>query len=115
MQRKIEKWTNTYAIAGRYGTKAIRVNFNKHVKLDSYSSDLEEADSRILFHVAKATEMNAPKRIIIGSVDTDVASMCPRAVHLLYLQQLFFKLALKIKSDLFLYMMLLRVLVQKFL
>ena len=114
MQRKTEKWTNPHAIAGgcKDGTEAIRVNCSEHVKLDSYSSDLEKADSRILFRVGKATEMNAPKRIII---DTDVASMCPRAVHLLHLQQFFFKLALKIKSDLFLYMMLLRVLEQKFL
>ena len=68
------------------------------MRLDSYSSDHEEADSRIFFDVTKATEMYVPKRIIIWSVDTDVASMCPRAVHLLHLQQLFFKTGMKEKK-----------------
>ena len=42
--------------------------------------------------------MYTPKRIIIWSFDTDVASMCPRAVHLLHLQQLFFKTGVKDKK-----------------
>ena len=54
----------TPILAGGFkdGTKPVRVNCNEHVRLDSYSSDHEEADSRIFFHVIKATEMYAPKK-----------------------------------------------------
>ena len=90
--------TLTPAGGFKVGTKAVRVNCNEHVSLDGHSSDHEETDSRIFFHVAKATEMYAPRRIIISSVDTDVASMCPRAVYLLHLQQLFFKPGVKDKK-----------------
>ena len=74
------------------------MNCNEHEVLESYSCDHEEADSRIFFHVARATQTYAPRGIIIWSIDTDVASMCPKAVHLLNLQQLFFKTGVKDKK-----------------
>ena len=74
------------------------MNCNEHEVLESYSCDHEEADSRIFFHVARATQTYAPRRIIIWSIDTDVVSMCPKAVHLLNLQQLFLKTGVKDKK-----------------
>ena len=43
------KTGQTFILAGEFkdGTKAVRVNCNEHGRLDSYSCDHEEADSRI--------------------------------------------------------------------
>ena len=90
----------TLILDGGYtdGKKVVKVNCNEHEVLESFLCDHEEADSRIFFHVARATQTYAPRRIIIWSIDTDVASMCPKAVHLLNLQQLFFKTGVKDKK-----------------
>ena len=91
----------TLILAGGYtdGKKVVKMNCNEHEVLESYSCDHEEAGSRIFFNVTGATQTYAPGRIIIWSIDTDVATMCPKAVHLLNLQQLFFKTGVKDKKQ----------------
>ena len=54
------------------------------------SSDHEEADSRMFVHVKHAKVVDNAKRVIIWSIDTDVATICLRTVKELNTQQLFF-------------------------
>ena len=54
------------------------------------SSDHEEADSRMFVHVKHAKVVDNAKRVIIWSIDTNVAIICPRTAKELNIQQLFF-------------------------
>ena len=103
-REKCKEWLKirqTLILAGGYtgGKEVVKVNCNEQEVLQSYSCDHEEADSRIFFHVVGATQTYAPRRIIIWSIDTDVALMCPKAAHLRNLQQLFFKTGVKDKKQ----------------
>ena len=53
-------------------------------------SDHEEADSRMFVHVEHAKQADSASRIIIWSIDTDVAVICPRIVKALNIEELYF-------------------------
>ena len=49
-------------------------------------------------HVSHAMELYSPGRVIICSLDTDVAAICPRAMLLLDIKELYFKRGVKNKK-----------------
>ena len=53
-------------------------------------SDHEKADSRMFVHVEHAKQADGASRIIIWSIDTDVAVICPRIVKALNIEELYF-------------------------
>ena len=53
-------------------------------------SDHKEAHSRMFGHVEHAKQADSASRIIIWSIDTDVAVICPRIVKALNIEELYF-------------------------
>ena len=87
-------------LSGGYeeGLTAIRVTCQGKIAIDALRSDHEEADSRMFSHIAYAMETYVPERIIVWSIDTDVAAICPRVILLLNIGELFFKTGVKNKK-----------------
>ena len=69
----------------------MRVTCQGKLAIDALGSNHEEADSRMFSHTAYAMETYVPERIIVWSIDTDIAAICPRVTLLLNIGELFFK------------------------
>jgi len=54
-------------------------------------SDHEEADSRMFVHIAHTTQANNVKRVLLWSIDTDVATMCPKYCLSCGIEEFYFK------------------------
>jgi hypothetical protein len=54
-------------------------------------SDQEEADSRMFLHVAYGIEYLHPDRVVVWSIGTDVAALCPRYCVILGIEDMYFK------------------------
>ena len=80
------------ALAGgfRNGRESIILTRDSASMAFDLPSEHEEAESRIFVHVKHAKVVDNAKRVIIWSIDTDVAIICPRTVKELNIQQLFF-------------------------
>ena len=63
----------------------------QHRLVDELTSDHEEADSCMFLHIAHGVETLHVKWVILWSIDSDVAALCPRYCIQLGLQELYFK------------------------
>ena len=71
--------------------KAVCVTNGRHTEVDTLQSDHEEADSRMFVHIHHAMETFSPERVVLWSIDTDVAIICPYHVFKCNIAKLFFK------------------------
>ena len=80
-------------LSGGYeeGLTAMRVTCQGKIAIDALGSSHEQAYSRMFSHTVYAMETYVPERIIVWSIDTDVAAICPRVTLLLNIGKLFFK------------------------
>ena len=74
--------------------RAVKVEKNVSARVEALESDHEEADSRMFVHIDHAVKELSVKSVVLWSLDSDVAAICPRMVHLLDIK-LFFKTGLK--------------------
>ena len=71
--------------------RAVCVTNSRHTEVDALQSDHEEADSRMFVHIHHAMETFSPERVLLWSIDTVVATMCPYHVFKCNIAELFFK------------------------
>ncbi|MES9881199.1 MAG: hypothetical protein ABW185_10000 [Sedimenticola sp.] len=71
--------------------KAVVVTQDSHHRVEELQSDQEEADSRMFLHVQHAVKTLNVKRVVIWSLDSDVAAMCPRVCSILNVKELYLK------------------------
>ena len=71
--------------------RAVCVTNGRHTEVDALQSDHEEADSLMFVHIHHAMETFSPERVVLWSIDTDVAIMCPYHVFKCNIAELFFK------------------------
>ena len=57
--------------------RAVCVTNGRHTEVDAPQSDHEEADSGMFVHIHHAMETFSPERVMLWSIDTNVAIMCP--------------------------------------
>ena len=70
---------------------AVKVENGHHVEVPELASDHEEADSRMFLNIAFAKQELGVKRVILWSLDSDVAAMCPLYFITLGLEEFYFK------------------------
>ena len=80
------------------GQTALQITRHSQANIDALRSDHEVADSRMFAHVSHAMELYSPGRVIIWSIDMHVAAICPRAMLLLDIKELYFKTGVKNKK-----------------
>ena len=76
---------------------AVKVEKNECTRVEALESDHEEADSRMFVHIDHAVKELDVKSVVLWSIDSDVAAICPRIVYLLGIK-LFFKTGVKDKK-----------------
>ena len=100
--RQLLKENEKLTLSGGFkdGQTALQITRHSQANIDELRSDHEEADSRMFAHVSHAMELYSPGRVIIWSIDTDVAAICPRAMLLLDIdiKELYFKTGVKSKK-----------------
>ena len=77
-------------------TKAVKVKRNSCERETGLESDKEEADSRMFLYIAHAVENHNVTSIVLWSIDSDVAAICPR-ICLLHGIKVFFKTGVRAK------------------
>ena len=95
--RQLLKENEKLTLSGGFkdGQTALQITRHSQANIDALRSDHEEADSRMFAHVSHAMELYSPGRVIIWSTDTDVAAICPRAMLLLDIKDIYFKTGVK--------------------
>ena len=98
--RRLLKENEKLTLSGGFkdGQTALQITRHSQASIDALRSDHEEADSRMFAHVSHAMELYSAGRVIIWSIDTDVAAICPRAMLLLDINELHFKTGVKNKK-----------------
>ena len=98
--RQLLKENEKLTLSGGFkdGQTALQITRHSQANIDALRSDHEEADSRMFAHVSHAIELYSPGRVIIWSIDTDVAAICPRAMLLLDIKEIYFKIGVKNKK-----------------
>ena len=71
--------------------RAVWITNGRHTEVDALQSDHEEANSRMFVHTDHAMETFSPERVVLWSIDNDVAIMCPHHVFKCNIAELFFK------------------------
>ena len=61
-------------------------------------SDHKEADSRIFLHISHAMTTNSIKRVLLWSIDSDVAAMCRRYCLSLGIDKFYFKTGVGVRK-----------------
>ena len=77
------------------GQTSLQITQHSQANIDALRSDHEDADLRMFGHVSQAMELYSPGRVIIWSIDMDVAAICPRAMLRLTLRSFILKLVQK--------------------
>ena len=67
------------------------VTCHRKIAIDALGSDNKEADSIMFPHIVYAMETCVPENIIVWSIDTDTAAICPRTILLLMIGELFLR------------------------
>ena len=70
--------------------KVVKVEKNVCIRVEALESDHEEVESRMFVHIDHAVKELNVKSVVLWSIDSDIAAICPRIVHLLGIK-LFFK------------------------
>ena len=98
--RRLLKENEKLTLSGGFkdGQTVLQIMRHSQANIDALRSDHEEADSRMFAHVHIAMDLYSPGRAIICSIDTDVAAICPRAMLLLDIKELYFKTGVKNKK-----------------
>ena len=99
--RRLLKENEKLTLSGDFkdGQIALQITRHSQVNIDALRSDHEEADLRMFAQVSHAMELYSPGRVIIWIIDTDIAAICPRAMLLLDIKELYFKTGVKNKKS----------------
>ena len=71
--------------------KAVEVRGGGHARAEQLESDQEEADSRMFLHVSFVAKKHGVKRVLLWSIDTDVAVMGPMHCYISKLEEFFIR------------------------
>ena len=95
-QERLQGGQQLYLSGGFKDPKRAKVVIRGYEKdVRDLESDQEEADSRIFLNLAYGKEHLDSDRVIIWSIDTDVAALCPRYCLRLGYSEMYFKTGVK--------------------
>ncbi len=90
---------NLYLAGGfKDSKKAVVVRQNTHARVEELESDQEEEDSRMFLHIGHAVRTLDVKRVVIWSMDSDLAAMCPRYCSMFGVNEMYFKTGTRQKN-----------------
>jgi len=91
-EESLSPGNEVYLAAGFHDSLlAIHFSLGHHDVAEDLMSDHEEADSRMFMHIAHTTQANNVKRVLLRSIDTDVAAMCPKYCLSCGIEEFYFK------------------------
>ena len=95
--RRLLKENEKLTLSGGFkdGQTALQITRHSQANIEALRFNHGEADSRMFAHVSHAMELYSPGRVIIWSIDTDVSVICPRAMLLLDIKELYFRTGVK--------------------
>ena len=98
--RRVLKENEKLTLSGGFKDRETALQITRHsqANTDALRSDHEEVDMRMFAQVSSAIELYSPGGVIIWSIDTDVTAICPRAMLLLDIKELYFKTGVKSKK-----------------